>query len=157
LNSKAIATEINSALEDISRNLYAGSLNYCASFKLVKCGGMTGRALQDTLASALEEGVIISEVSNAGAADVLEALRDALAYQGVLGSHHPGYDYLMSEDFRQDASKVLAQVYTLLEGASLISSFQIEEGHPFYPVFWDFAFWIEKGTDAFILVGSSSD
>ena len=133
-----------------------GSLNYCASFKLVKCDGMAGQALQEILASALGEGVVIGGANAVGAADVLDAFRDALAYQGDTGSH-PGQDYLTSEGFKRDESIVLAQVGALLEGASHILSFWLKEGHPFYPVFWDFAFSIEKGTDAFVFIGSSSD
>jgi hypothetical protein len=156
LGIRAVTTEINSTLEGISRNLFADSLNYCASFKFVKCHGMAGRALQEILASGLGEGVVIGGVSAAGPADVLEALKDALAYQGDAGSH-PGQGYATSETCRQDVSRVLAQVGALLEGASHIVSFRLKEGHPFYPVFWDFAFSIEKGTDAFVFIGSSSD
>jgi hypothetical protein len=30
-------------------------------------------------------------------------------------------------------------------------------GHPYYPVFWDFAFLIERQRDSFLFIGSSSD
>lgn len=45
----------------------------------------------------------------------------------------------------------------LVDGADTIMSFWLKEGHPFYPVFWDFAFLIEKNNDAIVFIGSSSD
>jgi hypothetical protein len=117
---------------------------------------MAGRALADILDSALGEGVLIGGTNAVGAADVLDALRDALAYQGDSGSH-PGQEYLSSEGFKRHESMVLAWLGALLEGASHIESFWLKEGHPFYPVFWDFAFSIEKGADTFVFIGSSSD
>ena len=151
-----MTTEINTTLDAISRNLFAGSSNYCASFKLLKCGQMAGRSLREILAVALGEGVVIGASSAAEAADVLEALKDALAYPGDAGSH-PGQDYLKSERFKRDESLALAQVGAFVESASHIVSFSLKEGHPFYPVFWDFAFSIDKDDDAFVFIGSSSD
>lgn len=83
-------------------------------------------------------------------------MRDAFDYQGDDGSH-PGRDYLASMTFKQDADFVMAQLEGLVSGASLLTLFWLKEGHPFYPVFWDFAFMIERGDDAFVLIGSSSD
>jgi hypothetical protein len=40
---------------------------------------------------------------------------------------------------------------------TLIERFWRKEGHPAYPVFWDFAFVIAGPTEAEVFIGSSSD
>lgn len=151
-----MTTEINTTLDTISRSLSADSLNYTASFKLVKCENMAGQPLREIIAAALGDGVVIGETSTVQPDDVLKELGDALSYQGDDGSH-PGRDYLKSDRFEQDKSLALAQVSSLVEGAGYVVTFRLDDGHPFYPVFWDFAFSIEKDDDAYVFIGSSSD
>jgi hypothetical protein len=38
-----------------------------------------------------------------------------------------------------------------------VVAFRLKEGHPFYPVFWDFAFLIEIDQESILLMASSSD
>jgi hypothetical protein len=59
--------------------------------------------------------------------------------------------------FTQDRAKALAQLNDFLRGVCRLTSFWLKEGHPFYPVFWDFAYVIEKDGDAFVFIGASSD
>ncbi len=151
-----MTAEINKALDAISRKLFAGSLNYAASFKLVTCDGIAGAPLQEILAAALGKGFVIGGASAAGPSEVVEALQEALFWRGD-DSSFPDPKYRESEEFKHNAASVLAWVGALVEGAGHILSFWLQEGHPFYPVFWDFAFSIEKGADAFVFIGSSSD
>jgi len=45
----------------------------------------------------------------------------------------------------------------LLSKAGKITRFTLKKGHPFYPVFWDFAFNIEVENESYIIIGASSD
>ena len=92
----------------------------------------------------------------AQASEVLASLEEGLVYEGDEGSH-PDRKYWASEQFAQDRRNAMAQVSSLLDSANQITSFWLKDGHPFYPVFWDFAFAIEKTNDVFIFIGSSSD
>ena len=42
-------------------------------------------------------------------------------------------------------------------GATVIERFWLKEGHPAYPVFWDFAFVIAGPHETKVFIGSSSD
>lgn len=156
--TEPVSPEVETAklLRMISRRSFAGSLNYCASFLLVRCEGLAGQSLQTILASEVSENARVESSGAAAATDVLEALEHALDYQGDDGAH-PGRRYLNSLQFQQDKATALAQIGAIVEGADYICSFELTDGHPFYPVFWDFAFLIEKANDAYIFIGSSSD
>ena len=147
---------LETTLETIAHRLFDDSLNYSPSFLVVDLKGMAGRPLRELLELAIGGAVAIGGTRLAGAADVLASVRNALDYQGDDGSH-PGRDYLASADFRRDAGLAMSQVGRVVAGADTIMAFELEAGHPFYPVFWDFAFLIEKNGDAVVFIGSSSD
>ncbi len=44
-----------------------------------------------------------------------------------------------------------------MEHADMVVEFAFKQGHPNYPVFWDFAFDLHVKDKRWILVGSSSD
>ena len=48
-------------------------------------------------------------------------------------------------------------VTELVTKSEQVMGFWLKAGHPFYPVYWDYAFLFEVGNDAFVLIGSSSD
>jgi len=133
-----------------------GGRNYSPSFMIVECKGMVGQSLQDVLDLAIDGAVVVGGSQSASKADVLRVVRTSLDFQGDDGAH-PCRDYLASVEFKRDAELVMIQVGKLVDGADTIVSFWLKEGHPFYPVFWDFAFLIERSKDAVIFIGSSSD
>ena len=149
-------TDIQATLDKISHSLFEGSMNYCATFKLVRCENMARRALDEIVSAALADRAVIDRASTAQPVDVVESLKTALAYEGDSGSH-PSPEYIASDRFKHDAASALAQLGQMLENADRIVSFSLKEGHPFYPVFWDFAFSVEKRGDAYVFIGSSSD
>ena len=133
-----------------------GGMNYSPRFMIVECKGMAGQSLQEVLDLAIGDAVVVGGSQSASKADVLRAVRTSLDYQGDDGAH-PSRDYLASDEFKRDTELVMIQIGTLVDGAAAIVSYWLKEGHPFYPVFWDFAFLIEKNKDAVIFIGSSSD
>ena len=148
--------ELNITLDRLSRNLFRGSLNYNASFLVVRCKDMAGEPLEKVLADAIGNAVTVGGSESATESDVVEAMRSALAYLGDNGSH-PSREYMASATYVQDTELAASQLKTLLNGASLIISFWLKEGHPFYPVYWDFAFAAEQNNDTIVIIGSSSD
>jgi hypothetical protein len=149
-------TTINQLFETISNRLNGGSLNYCASFKLWTCDQVAGHPLDQILTKVIGEGVVIGGTESSNATEVHEELSYALAYQGDDGAH-PCPTYLKSDQYGHDVRQALMEIDALINGADRIISFWLKAGHPFYPVFWDFAFSIEKQGQVFVLIGSSSD
>ena len=89
--------------------------------------------------------------------DVIDELKDALQYRGDYGSH-PSLDYLDSTESRIDFDQLICRIQRVLdESFDNIQSFWLKEGHPFYPVFWDFAFLIRTCDESILFIGSSSD
>ncbi|HAF43987.1 MAG TPA: hypothetical protein DCK83_03350 [Gallionellaceae bacterium] len=147
---------IGTTLDSISHRLYVGSLNYSPSFLVVNLKGMAGHSLQKLIDLAIGRAVVIGGTQSASETDLLVSVKDALYFQGDDGSH-PDRGYLASVEFQRNAELVMFEMDKLVDGADTIMSFWLKEGHPFYPVFWDFAFLIEKNNDAIVFIGSSSD
>ncbi|WP_152604096.1 hypothetical protein [Methylotenera sp. G11] len=147
---------IGTTLDSISHGLYVGSLNYSPSFLVVELKGMAGQSLQKLIDLAIRRTVVIGGTQSAKEADLLVSVKEALYYQGDDGSH-PDRGYLASVEFQRNAELVMSEVGKLVDGADTIMSFWLKEGHPFYPVFWDFAYLIEINNDAIVFIGSSSD
>lgn len=61
---------------------------------------------------------------------------------------------LASEKFRELLASVLAHIEQSASSATLIEQFWLKEGHPAYPVFWDFAFVIASPLGVELFIGS---
>ena len=83
-------------------------------------------------------------------------MKECFEFNGDEGSY-PNHKYLTSEKFKNDLGQLLEQIGEFFSDNSGISKFWLKQGHPFYPVYWDFAFLIRKSDSYFILIGSSSD
>ena len=151
-----MTASLRSTLEHISLQLFAGSMNYQVSFLVAELKYAAGQSLQKLRQSATGKPAFPEDSRSANSSDVVEALRDALSYERDDGSH-PSRLYMQSPEFRHDSDIAISQLRELVDSADTIISFSLVEGHPFYPVFWDFAFVIEKGDDAVVFIGSSSD
>ena len=153
---KDVVAEINKSFKRISRRLFRRSLNYCADFKLFRCDGMAGESLDSVVTAALGKDARVGRAQSATKDEIMDALQSALRFRGDDGAH-PSLNYLESPKSREDFDGVTAEVQSILDQSDLLLSFWLESGHPFYPVFWDFAFLIETGEDAILFIASSSD
>ena len=151
-----MTADINSSLEALCTKLGEDSLNYGVRIRLFTSSRMAGRSVSDTVSTALGTAVIVGGTSSTDRAEVVQAIKDGLEYAGDEGSF-PNRAFLASDEFQKKKAEVLSFVDGLVADADQLISFWLKKGHPFYPVFWDFAFVIEKGADSFVLVGSSSD
>lgn len=80
----------------------------------------------------------------------------SLRYSGDAGSG-PEPSALRSERFQLLVTAVLADLERAIAEADLLAKFWLQDGHPAYPVFWDFAFVIAGSTSVLVFIGSSSD
>ena len=63
------------------------------------------------------------------------------------------------ESKKPEILELLKSVFSLieLEAAYIVTEFSIRNGHPAYPVYWDFAYDIHSNGKRWIFIGSSSD
>lgn len=149
--------EILQIFESIAIRLNGGdALNYSASFNLYAAPDFGRESFQTILKSSVAPTSVLGGSISVTSSEVLEEIRDALNYRGDAGAH-PNLSFLDSKDASLMFDEAIAAVETLLKGADALSAIWFKEGHPFYPVFWDFAFIIVHQADACVLIGSASD
>ncbi len=149
--------KLNALLNQMCTELYENSSNYAVSIEIFSALGMAGEDTNSIVSKALSNPIILGGTDSVNRNEVISAVDDSFHYSEG-GSVHPNLEFLGSEPFLSLKQEILGHIQELLQEADQIMSFWIKEGqHPFYPVFWDYAFIIEKGNDAYILIGSASD
>jgi len=151
-----MTTDINERLDALCDKLGQKSLNYDVKIHLYASPGMAGSSLVEIVTTALGHSVVVGGAESSASSMLVESLKAGLEYSGDDGSH-PNRAFLSGVEFSVSKAEVLALFSDFLEDADRVVSFWLKEGHPFYPVFWDFAYTIEKGDDAYVFIGSSSD
>jgi len=151
-----MTTDINERLDALCDKLGQKSLNYGVKIHLYASPGMAGSSLVEIVTTALGHSVVVGGAESSASSMLVESLKAGLEYSGDDGSH-PNRAFLSGVEFSVSKAEVLAFFSDFLEDADRVVSFWLKEGHPFYPVFWDFAYTIEKGDDAYVFIGSSSD
>ncbi len=145
------------SLVDLSAKLNGGdALNYTVSFGLFAALGSADGSLEEIAHQAIGPLAKIGGSCSCTQSSLLEEVASSLEYSGDNGTH-PNRDFLNSPMFQEAVDCATREVGDLIDAADLLIDFYLANGHPFYPVFWDFAFAIVRGRDAFILIGSSSD
>ena len=99
---------------------------------------------------------IVGDIEESSLSELLSIVSECFLFEGDEGSY-PNREYLLSKEFKNDLNKLLEDMRTLFSRNLGISKFWLKEGHPFYPVYWDYAFLIRKIDSYFVLIGSSSD
>ena len=99
--------------------------------------------------------VVTGSVPVTGPETIAEVER-SLRYAGDEGSS-PKPSALRSRRFKALVLAVLSELERAVAGASLLAAFGLREGHPAYPVFWDFAYVIAGPAGGMVFIGSSSD
>lgn len=161
--SVELVRKTNKLLEKICKRLYKdhffdfdGSLNYSVSVEIFSAGETGNFDEVDLIGSILNADAEVSEIEESNLSELLENVKEGFEFTGDEGSY-PNKGYLGSEDFRIDVKEGLKQLEDLFFDNSEILKFWLKKGHPFYPVYWDYAFLIKKAGTNLILIGSSSD
>lgn len=131
-------------------------LNYVVFLRLYCMPFLPGAGPEHYIAQALGPAAVIGGSSPATGQEVLAEVEEALRHTGER-AYGPRPSTLRSKKFKELLSRVLSYIEQAVAGATLIEKFWLKEGHPDYPVFWDFAFVIAGPTGAEVFIGSSSD
>ena len=145
-----------STLAALADFLNASGWNYSVFLQMYETSISPDTDAEGLIARALGNEVKIDNLKNVSTAEVLTEIDDSLTYSGTDGAG-PESEALRTPTFAELLKEVLSESADLARSASQIEQCTIEEGHPAYPVFWDFAFLFRLPKKALLLVGSSSD
>ena len=145
---------MNAELRDLEGMLEGG--NYTVFLRAYSVSHAADATPREIVASALGESAVIGNVIPEVADEVVSEIRCCLEHSGDEG-YGPFASRLASPKFKSLCLSVLAQVSDLCASAQEIILFWIAEGHPAYPVFWDFAYLFRGLEQSSIFIGSSSD
>ncbi len=145
-------------LNRISKLLTSGAWNYTVFLDFLELEYRLNALPSEYISAAFGKEAAIAKLKIVDAKSVLINLENCLSYTGGgLSDHGPSPATLASNEFKLCLQQ-LSQATTILANNSIeLWQFQLGEGHPAYPVFWDFAYLFISKSGAKILIGSSSD
>ena len=110
--------------------------------------------LTDTLQGLISKDCEISGVVPSTPDEAISEIMYMVLYKGDTGAGP-----LELESKQPEISKLMGKVFSSIgiEDAEMVVGFGFKNGHPAYPVFWDFAYDIHSKGQRWIFVGSSSD
>jgi uncharacterized protein (TIGR02996 family) len=131
-------------------------LNYVVGFSIHRVPRAVGATSEYYISTALGPGAVVGGLQPVTGTEMLEEVERCLRYPGDQG-HGPDALALRSPQFARWVRKVLSYLEQSVAESSAVERFWLREGHPFYPVMWDFAFVFLKTHCAVVFLGSSSD
>ena len=132
------------------------SLNYVVDIQVYNVPEGVPTNLDSRVKSVLGAKATIGGSTASTSSELIEELISGLSFVGDTGSY-PNPKYVGSREHRDDLNTVKSKLKPLLINNPIVTRFLFKEGHPFYPVFWDFAFLVEAGVNQCLIIGSSSD
>ena len=146
--------EMEEVLAELESWRYGG--NYQVFLRVYRVAFVQEPTAELLIAQALGPSAVVGRVVPITELRVLTEVEECLRYAGDTG-HGPEPIALRSQRFELLVSAVLSELRQSISGATLLTEFGIHDGHPAYPVFWDFAFVIAGSASRFVFIGSSSD
>lgn len=154
-----IKDHLSSVSEKLSRGGYfsrGDAFNFTASIDLF-CGE---RAVEEEKAAinqllgsrATVDFIVISDWDKLSA-----RINECLNWEGLDENSQPNRQYQLSTQFIDDLTEALSLLKELFTDATGFWEFGLSDGHPFYPVYWDFAFLVKRPNRNYVFIGSSSD
>lgn len=137
------------------RSLLAGC-NYVVHLGIFLAPPMRDAAVEQYIVAALGPKAVVGASFPVTAGELVAKVEECLCYAGHLGVG-PKPSVLRSRRFKQVLGRVREYLRRSAAEASVVAEFGLKEGHPFYPVMWDFAFVFVKPKGAEVFIGSSSD
>lgn len=131
-------------------------INYVVFLRAYRCPFVPDAPAEWYVYQALGPDVVVGGIGEVGGPEVLAEVESALRYAG---DRHAGPKpvVLRSRRYKGLVRAVLSELEQAVAEASVVATFWLREGHPAYPVFWDFAFVIAGPAGGLVFVGSSSD
>jgi hypothetical protein len=145
---------VEALLSELESLLYG--YNYQVFLRAYNVPFATGKSPEWYVAEALGPTAVIGGCVSVKGSEILAEVEQSLRYAGDEGSG-PKPSALQSRRFEELVSGVLGELARGIERAELLARFWLKDGHPAYPVFWDFAYVIVDLERGMVFIGSSSD
>lgn len=147
----------NNLLRTICENLSQGDVaNFVADVKVYQSEITNGMSEVELIEKTFGSMAKVGGIVKSDLTEMISTVKECFEYLGDDGSH-PNKNYLSSEQMKTEVAEVLENLQNLFSKNTEIYTFWLSCGHPFYPVFWDYAFFAKNNKECFILIGSSSD
>lgn len=143
-------------LTEIADLLNSDGTNYSVFLKAYSGATRGVSEVGDIVIRLIGHDVLVTEIRDSDVTEVADEVREGLSYAGD-ESAGPGPSTLGSAAFSNLLKRILEAIAQLSERSYGLKSLRFMEGHPAYPVFWDFAFLFLGNDKHVLLVGSSSD
>ena len=156
LGGSALLEAINKKLQQLCSKLNHRSLNYCASMRLFYAPGMAGSTFAEIAQAAVAPYCVLGGHKVANVEEILQELQTAVVFREDFGAH-ANPTFCDSPECNALVTEITSMIRSQFIHSESIYWVWFSQGHPFYPVFWDFAFLIECPPDAFLFVASCSD
>lgn len=143
-------------LTDMADLLNSDGINYSVFLRAYSDVTKNATGIDSVVTGLLGHEVVLNGERDVNVTEVVETLGQSLSYVGDAGAG-PGPSVLRSTDFTRLLQCIRDSVVQLSQTVYGIKSFEFAEGHPAYPVFWDFAYLFLGNDEHVLLVGSSSD
>ena len=148
---------LSSYLSELCAGLNRKGLNYTVSLGFFPALGTAGDPIPGIVRSAVGEHAVMGGQPAVSTLDELLAeFESCIQFKGGAGSH-PSPGFLASPECARLLEAASARLREEFANSDSIYALWFSAGHPYYPVFWDFAFLIERPPDSFLFIGSSSD
>ena len=145
---------IEAALRELE-SLLPG-VNYVVGLRLDRVPPIPDATPAQYITAALGPKAVVGGVSEDSAPEVLAEVERCLRYPGDRSAGPPA-SVLGLRRFTELVEFVLEYLARGIAESEAVFSFWLKDGHPFYPVFWDFAYLLVGVGGAEVLIGSSSD
>jgi hypothetical protein len=145
--------DVLSAMADL---LNDGGWNYSVFLKSYSVPLVEDVSTGGLVRAALGSKAVVERVQSTSVDDVLNEVKVSLSHAGDDGAG-PDPVVLASQRFAELLSNIASDIEAISRDAHRVEHFWLKQGHPAYPVFWDFAFLFVGASRADVLVGSSSD
>lgn len=143
-------------LSSIATQLNDAGHNYTAFFDVkVQARGEPRDPCEYVRAAFGRDAVVDATEATTGAV-AIETIERSIIYAGWEGAG-PSRDTLESEGFCLLVRQLIEEVSKVIAASEAVLVFHLGEGHPAYPVFWDFGFLFMLPDAVLVLIGSSSD
>ncbi|MCK4152876.1 hypothetical protein [Ralstonia pseudosolanacearum] len=143
-------------LDEVADCLSGGGRNYAVFLRLYQVSTAQTTDSQECIREALGQGVVVGGIEDVSAELVCSQVEASLRFAGDEAAG-PCRSLLSSDQLQNWLTEVQAGLLELAGTSRTIQQFWLQEGHPAYPVFWDFGFLFFRSETISILVGASSD
>ncbi len=143
-------------LDEIVNLLNSDGTNYSIFLRFYEVPSTADGDARSYICEALGSGASVGGIDEIEVAEVKVEIENLILYAGDNGAG-PDASILNSSKLAEMIASLKVELSQLASEAQKIERFWLNDGHPAYPVFWDFAFLFTGVDKATMFIGSSSD